>query len=238
MAVVREFIDSKVGHVSTNRFAEPAISALPADVPFIRSEPQWIFQSGAMADGSSTEAPRVVSDAFDPLARAVIDRFALGVILADGHGRLLVVNAAAERILRLADGLSMTHEGICAATHADTRALQLAIAVAATSAADGGRHPGHALTIARPSLKRSFSLLVTPLRVGAPVAGGQRATAVAIFISDPERAVSPNAELLQRLFEASSRFQLYRMPLARDRRNDKGRYVHRIKAVGGALKRV
>ncbi len=201
MAVVREFIESEVGHVSTNRFAEPAISALRADGPFTRSELQWIFQSGAIKDGSAIEAPQAASDAFDLLVLAVIDRFALGVILADGHGRPRVVNSAAERILGLADGLSMTHAGMCAAAHADSRALQLAIAAAATAAEDGGRHPGHALTIARPSLKRSFSLLVTPLRARTTVAGGQRPPAVAIFISDPERAVSPNAELLQKLYE-------------------------------------
>src|SRR5262249_35042126 len=65
----------------------------------------------------------------------VLDRLDTGVILTDGSGRPVMLNARAARVVAEADGLSADSTGFAAATPAATRRLRDAIAAMASDTA-------------------------------------------------------------------------------------------------------
>jgi DNA-binding CsgD family transcriptional regulator len=127
-----------------------------------------------------------------------IDRLAIGVILVDRDGRLLLVNRAAESILASNDGLR-AHSGTLSAIHPGESALLRALVHAAT--AEGvGLACGGALSISRPSLRRPVSILVAPLRLEDDVFLRHESPVAALFVSDPEQGIETAPELLSRLY--------------------------------------
>ncbi|MDH3520373.1 MAG: helix-turn-helix transcriptional regulator [Myxococcales bacterium] len=124
----------------------------------------------------------------------VMDRLPMGVFLLDGRRRVVLQNRAAERIVALDDGLSVDRGGPGAEDAREHAILQTLIADAMEARGVKGFETQGFLAISRPSRKRSFSVMVTPLR-GRPddvLPGDAR---VALFVSDPEveRIAGPKA---------------------------------------------
>jgi DNA-binding CsgD family transcriptional regulator len=128
-----------------------------------------------------------------------LDRVPVGIILVDAHGRPVRVNWIARAILDERDGLRMSDGALYSARAEVTAALQTLIHCAAQTGKGRAAHPGGVLALPRPSLKRSLSVLVTPLRV-SPDEWGLRGAAAALFVTDPESRVETAETALKQIY--------------------------------------
>ena len=115
----------------------------------------------------------------------VVDRIPTGVLILDSQSRPILINRMAERILRADDGLSLSEKGPTAIDRATTSALRSRI--------DSAVHPvrgrelagGGFMGLPRPSGRRDFPVLITPI-LGREQSRRLADAAVVLFISDPE----------------------------------------------------
>lgn len=130
----------------------------------------------------------------------VLDRLPFGIVLLDGERRSLLVNRAARVALDANDGLTLARDG---GVHAHGSLahgrLSRLIGDACATGAGSGFGAGGTLLVPRPSGKRAFAVLVTPLRVSDQRFGTTHPVA-ALFISDPERDGADPHEILHRLY--------------------------------------
>ena len=128
-----------------------------------------------------------------------LDRLAHGILVTDQSGRIMLANCAAEAILAEADGIGSGRSGLFTAITAQTSELRRMIAQAAGVACR--KAVGGALTLDRPSLKRSYQVLVSPLRAEIGWAAmAWQAPAVLVLIIDPEKGSRDVAARLRALF--------------------------------------
>jgi PAS domain-containing protein len=126
------------------------------------------------------------------IALSALDQVAAAVIIADGDGRVIEMNQAAERILERGDGLMISNGKLGALHVLDSARLETAIAVATaeenTGAAIGRmrirRHDGHL----------PYLLTVAPLGADLSIYG--RPLAV-IVLADPEQQSPSERELAE-----------------------------------------
>lgn len=130
---------------------------------------------------------------------AGLDRLSVGLALLDSSGNVSFANAEARSICESNDGLTLSRDRLVASHSTDGPALRALIAAACTTGNRTGISPGGALAIRRPSRKRPFALLVSPLRLGSFALTPSRPAAIA-FISDPERGVDADDEVLRQLY--------------------------------------
>jgi DNA-binding CsgD family transcriptional regulator len=111
-------------------------------------------------------------------------------------------NKEATAILARADGLAIQNKCLRAANPSENANLQLLIQ--ATAAASEGRtaRSGGPLKVSRPSLARSFAVLVAPIRMERIFA---RQPAAVVFVTDPERQTETPPEFLKRLYGLTTR---------------------------------
>lgn len=128
------------------------------------------------------------------------DQLPRGLITFDRQGRLLWMNRAAEAICNQGDGLTIQRGHVTAAVAAETERLHRLIHQANELA---GRATvvriDDAMLISRPSGRRSYVVLVTPLQAGRRLVD-DRHPAMALFVSDPERMPELPAARLMRLY--------------------------------------
>jgi DNA-binding CsgD family transcriptional regulator len=120
------------------------------------------------------------------------------MVIFDNTGAVYLANRKAEQSLR-SDGLALLHNGLHAALDNEHQRLQLAIRVAlATNNSGRGPLARADLCISRPSGRRSYQVVVTPL---APVTQrwGQR-PAVAVVIFDPDEELTATFERCRDIF--------------------------------------
>ena len=129
-----------------------------------------------------------------------LDRLSTGLLLLDAAGRVLFANRAVQEMASQNDGLRLQPDGLAAAVAAETAALRQLIARAALTTNGKGLHPGGAMLISRPSLRRSFAVSVSPVPKEAIVPGLRGSAAVAVFVLDPEALGEPDGALLERLY--------------------------------------
>jgi DNA-binding CsgD family transcriptional regulator/PAS domain-containing protein len=135
----------------------------------------------------------------DGAAVDALDCLSSAVILLDGHGRTIFLNRAAERLLRQRDGLVVEQGCLAAVLPQERDALRFLVAQAAQTAARVALRAGGALPISRPSMRRPYNVLVTPLGRRHTSAHGPDA-AVAVFVADPEDRGYSEIGALVRLF--------------------------------------
>jgi DNA-binding CsgD family transcriptional regulator len=128
-----------------------------------------------------------------------LDRLPVGLILVDGRGKVIFVNRAARAILDQKDGLSSMRDGLAAARSDETARLRRMLHETSLTTSGKGFQSGGVIAVSRPSLKRPLQVLVTPLASNGFELGRER-PAAAIFVSDPESEIEPDAEVLRRLF--------------------------------------
>lgn len=124
---------------------------------------------------------------------AVLDHLSLGVIMLGENGHLLHVNVAGEAILRKADGLVRTPDGLRAAHKKDEERLRAMIA-----GLRRGASGGH-LRLRRPSGLPAYTVLLAP--TGPMVVGREQGSpAILVFVSDPGEKIVSDLAVLAELF--------------------------------------
>lgn len=131
-----------------------------------------------------------------------LDLLGNGTVLLDGAGRVIHLNAAAERMLAAPDGLAISHGRLVAGLSGETATLARLIGRAATGRA-GERFSG-AASISRPSGRRAWAVVVAPVttEIGwlAPLL-----PAAIVSIADPELVPAPPSEWLAQLYGFTGR---------------------------------
>jgi len=134
-------------------------------------------------------------------AENALERLGIGVIIATKEGRVLLTNPVAQRIVASRDGLVVRSGGALAADRtAANIALGRAIREAALTSVGLGQGSGAAISVARPSGRRAYAVLVAPLR-GVPAMLGLAPRSALVLISDPERCQRPPETMLQQLHD-------------------------------------
>lgn len=129
----------------------------------------------------------------------VLDRLPFGVVLLDGRGRSLLLNRAARDAIDANDGLSLARDGSVHAAGATHACLARLIAEACATGRGEGVAAGGTLLVTRPSGRRAYAVLATPLRVSDRRFGEPHPVA-ALFVSDPERDGADPQDILCRLY--------------------------------------
>lgn len=135
-------------------------------------------------------------------AAGMLDRLAVGTILTNRDGEVILVNRAAAMIIDALDGLRIKRHQLTAERHGETVALAALIAQAAQiSNGEGTGAGGRTLTLSRPSGLRPLELLVSPFpaRDRRQLSLSQPA-AVAVFVTDPEQRPLVPEEMLRALY--------------------------------------
>jgi DNA-binding CsgD family transcriptional regulator len=152
---------------------------------------QRAFQLHARLPGLEAERA-ATAEAFDQLA--------LATILSNERGEVAFMNAAASELVAACDGLAVRQGVLMAASARDSAALSRLIGQAAETTRGEGLASGGALAIGRPSGRRPYVALVTPLRGENEYAPGGRTAAAAVFVTDPDQARPPHDVWLRALF--------------------------------------
>ncbi|MGH9427410.1 MAG: helix-turn-helix transcriptional regulator [Terriglobia bacterium] len=132
-------------------------------------------------------------------AEEAIDQLPMGVILQDGRGKIISMNRAAQAILGQKDGLNVNGHGLQATSRQEDQQLRTMILEACQASLGVGFGSGGAMPISRPSLRRSYALLVSPLPHDHSLFGMREGT-VAVFIADLETQNETLDEVLRSVF--------------------------------------
>lgn len=142
-----------------------------------------------------------------------LDYLAHGVVLVDDDGKVIIMNQLAKCILSQNDGLRILNNSLTAGKQETDAELQCLLKRAAGNDTEFRFAGGGALLVERPSRKRPFSILVSPLKAH-PFFLDRHSAAAAVFISDPESQIEAPEQLLFRLYgltPAESRLALMLM---------------------------
>jgi hypothetical protein len=120
---------------------------------------------------------------FDAVQRSV-ERLTLGVMLVRGRGTVVASNAAAQRILADRDGLFLLNRTLVASRAADTETLATHISGAVSRNPYLNSAAFAALSVARPSGRTPYMLMVAPFESQG---GEDAAPAALVLVEDLER---------------------------------------------------
>jgi DNA-binding CsgD family transcriptional regulator len=129
----------------------------------------------------------------------LLDRNPLAILLLDDQGCVILANGAARALGEVGDGFLLPGDGIMLRRATDNRRLQQFIGEALKTTNGSGAFPGGAMLAARPSRKRPFSILVSPLSRGA-FAMTKLRPAACIVIADPEKSGTLPSDRLRALY--------------------------------------
>lgn len=150
----------------------------------------------------------VVLDRKVDLASQLLDRLAIGCLIVGAQSNVLLMNRKAKEVLDQNDGLSLVRDGLCSVRSEDTQRLRAMIYKATETSVGRGVASGGVVQVARPSLRKPFQVVVTPLRWSAGILDTKIRPAAAVFLTDPETGLEPPQQILSGLFgftEAESR---------------------------------
>jgi DNA-binding CsgD family transcriptional regulator len=137
------------------------------------------------------------------MVTGVLDLLRPAIVVVDASARVKFANRAAEVLLASADGVSYGAHGLSAVTVTQTSRLRALIAQAAGTVP--GIAAGGAMVIERPSLRRPYQVLVSPLSMQTPSAAfvSQRPAAVVLII-DPDMEPASAEQRLRALYGLTS----------------------------------
>jgi DNA-binding CsgD family transcriptional regulator/PAS domain-containing protein len=131
-----------------------------------------------------------------------LDCLPFGFLTIDQNGKILLLNRRAQDILSLNDGLSVTREGLTTCRWEETSRLRALLQTVISRRPGKGLHSGGIMVISRPSLRRAFQVLVTPLpQSGAWLWPSQ--SVAGVFLADPEHQPVPPERVLAETFGLS-----------------------------------
>jgi len=129
----------------------------------------------------------------------VMDRLPTGVILLNASREAVVTNQSADRIIAQQDGFRVDAGGPCAANARENALMQKILADVLDAPPGRELENTGFLAVSRPSGKRAYPLMVTPL-MAVPVGGQTQDAIAAIFISDPEAGLASASEVLETIY--------------------------------------
>ena len=128
-----------------------------------------------------------------------LNRLSTGALLLNRRREVVLRNHGADRIASQDDGFRVDRNGPCATDARENAVLQKLIADAMDAQRQGALAGTGFLSISRPSGRRPFAVMVTPLLAG--LGGGVVSDAVvALFVSDPDAGRVSEAEVLAQLY--------------------------------------
>jgi len=129
----------------------------------------------------------------------VMDRLPTGVILLNSSRQAVVTNHSADRIIAQRDGFRVDAGGPCASDARENALMQGILADVLDAPPGRELESSGFLAVTRPSGKRAYALMLTPL-MAVPVGGQTQDATAAIFISDPEAGLASAAEVLETIY--------------------------------------
>jgi len=146
----------------------------------------------------------IEAEAKEHAALEVLDRLGHAVFLLNEQGRVVWQNSTAGQLLSKRDGLMTADGELRTEATNDTSELSALIRSAIGVVDEPRSKPGGLMAIARPSLRRAYQVLVTPLP-RSPVfnvaAGAVDSIPVAAaFVTDPESNSPPKSQVLTKLY--------------------------------------
>ena len=126
------------------------------------------------------------------IMRGSLDQVSAGVMFTDKDGRVIETNQAAERILRLADGLTIRNGLICARRSFETAKLTELIAHA--TAATGSHPSAGCLLIGRDGGRPAYIVRIAPVTAGL---GGYDLPMAMVLVSAPDDHRVSESELAE-----------------------------------------
>lgn len=127
-----------------------------------------------------------------------LDRLTVGILLLDEGGKVILYNHAARRFVDQGDGLLLAAGGLGALQPADEAALRKLVAESCAAGAGRGSASGGAIGIQRPSGRRPYGIIVSPLAMRQWPFLPKRPAAL-VFVTDPEAELA-SADVLRQLF--------------------------------------
>jgi DNA-binding CsgD family transcriptional regulator len=124
----------------------------------------------------------------------VLDQLPTAIAVVDAGARPVMMNAAAEAILAMADGMLVSGRRLEALWHAERARLAQLITSACAVADGAGAGAGGHLTITRPSGLRPFLVVVSPLPRSFRDRRGRQTPVAAVIIKDPQAEPHASAE--------------------------------------------
>jgi PAS domain S-box-containing protein len=133
---------------------------------------------------------------------AALDNLPLSVILVDMDGYVRAMNSAARQLVSQNDGFFINSENKIIVESSSDRdfLLNLIHRVSTNSESDIDTSLGGALVLQRISMRKGYSVLVTPVRGGEKFDVGKRKPGAFVFITDPEQDHKPPTEVLCNLY--------------------------------------
>lgn len=129
----------------------------------------------------------------DPPSPSVFEHLPHAVFGLAGDGRVLFTSRRAAAVLALQDGIRVSPDGLVCDRTTDGERLHRLIAQVREKGASGN---DAVLALPRPSGRRAFGILVTPVPAGALEEGLR----LLVFVSDPEARSELREQTLRRLF--------------------------------------
>jgi DNA-binding CsgD family transcriptional regulator/PAS domain-containing protein len=142
------------------------------------------------------------------ISAGLIDANPQAIFLLDNKGRIVLANRAAEGLIVSNDGIVASADGIALRNLAENQTLQELIGRALARQAQTGAFPAGAMRALRPSGKRPYSVMISPLTGRSRALLTTAQPAVCVIIIDPE---------LQPPFPARSLKALYGLTPAESR---------------------
>jgi DNA-binding CsgD family transcriptional regulator len=116
-------------------------------------------------------------------AEGALERLGVGVILTDGTGAPLALNAEARRIADDGDGLTIDGRGVRGLRLGVTRRFEAAVAAARSGTLSTSIT---AFAVERPSCRKAYRVLVAPAGPALLPGMSEARATVAVFVTDPE----------------------------------------------------
>jgi DNA-binding CsgD family transcriptional regulator len=142
-------------------------------------------------------------DAQRRAALEFVDGLPVGVVFLDRRGRVLEANREARAIAAGSDGFRLDHDQVRGGTPSQCTALSRLIGGALATTLGDGADSGGSLRLDRPSLRRAYEVLVSPLNGKGESLTPVNGAAAVLVITDPEHHAEPPHERLQRLYGLS-----------------------------------
>jgi DNA-binding CsgD family transcriptional regulator/PAS domain-containing protein len=129
----------------------------------------------------------------------ILDRLPTGVLVFDAKHAPVIVNRSARRILELRDGFTIERGRPRLSDRGEDGVFQTLLTKACEVALKGTRAVGDVMQVSRPSGRRAFALMVSPLLDTPPGSAAGEAVSVA-FIGDPDAGAVTTTEVLEQLY--------------------------------------
>ncbi len=137
-------------------------------------------------------------------ALEVLNRLGQAVFLISEQGRVIWQNSIGSRLIEQRDGLATGDGELRTDAPKTTNELSALIRSAIDAVSKPRKAPGGLMTISRPSLRRAYQVLVTPLAKASALdlttSIRDSIPVVAVFIVDPEINSAPRAQVLAKLY--------------------------------------